>query len=98
MPGTGKRGARGSKPRKKEPSPSPALPASPVPPPPPPVETEILVREKESGAKPALKVPSPVTNCLRCKRNDILVIVALDGKMVGLCPDHFKLDVMTYLP
>ena len=76
----------------------PANPASPMP-----VETEVLVRERQAGAVGKipgvpLAAPAPVAHCFRCKRKDILVMAVMDGKLVGLCPDHFKLDVMTYVP
>ena len=34
---------------------------------------------------------SPGAHSRQCRLKDIMA-------MVGLCPDHFKLDVMTYVP
>jgi hypothetical protein len=66
------------------------------------VETEVTVKDRVSASafRPGmpLTAPVPVAHCYRCKRKDILVMAVVEGKMVGLCPDHFKLDVMTYVP
>lgn len=66
-----------------------------------PVETEIIVRSSPTmGRTPGTPLSStpPVAHCFRCLRKDILVLAVLEGRMVGLCPDHFKMDVMTYVP
>ena len=69
------------------------------------VETEVIMKDRSaagnSGAgRPGMPLTTtvPVAHCYRCKRRDILVLAVVEGKMVGLCPDHFKLDVMTYVP
>ena len=69
------------------------------------VETEVIMKDRsaagiEVAGRPGMPLTTavPVAHCYRCKRRDILVLAVVEGKMVGLCPDHFKLDVMTYVP
>jgi len=69
------------------------------------VETEVIMKDRSAAGidgtgRPGMPLTAavPVAHCYRCKRRDILVLAVIEGKMVGLCPDHFKLDVMTYVP